>query len=70
MIRSKTLLALFALLLSASAFADAVTDWNSIALSGSAPFAGGNTWTQTRTLAHTHAAIFDAVNAIDAKYTG
>jgi hypothetical protein len=68
MIRPKALPALFALLLSASAFADAVTDWNSIALSASSPFAGGNTWTQTRTLAHTHAAIFDAVNAIDGKY--
>jgi len=68
MIRSKTLLALFAIWLPASTFADAVTDWNSIALSASSPFAGGNTWTQTRTLAHVHAAIFDAVNAIDGKY--
>lgn len=45
-----------------------VSDWNQVALNATALGAGGNTWYQTRTLAHMHAAIFDAVNAIDRRY--
>ena len=51
--------------------ADAVTDWNQIALNVThvtAAFAGG-AWFQVRTMAHVHAAIFDTVNAIERKYT-
>lgn len=58
-------------LAAASAHADVVTDWNQTALNAThatAAFAGG-AWFQARTLAHTHAAIFDTVNAIDRKYT-
>lgn len=53
------------------AHADVITDWNQTALNVThltAAFPGG-VWFQVRTLAHTHAAIFDTVNAIDRKYT-
>jgi hypothetical protein len=58
-------------LLPAQTRADAVTDWNQIALNVThvtAAFAGG-AWFQVRTMAHVHAAIFDTVNAIERKYT-
>lgn len=51
--------------------ADAVTEWNQTAVNVTnvtAAFAGG-AWFQARTLAHAHAAIFDAVNAIERRYT-
>jgi PAP2 superfamily len=51
--------------------ADVVTDWNQTALNVThltAAFPGG-IWFQVRTLAHTHAAVFDTVNTIDRKYT-
>ena len=45
--------------------ADVVTDWNNTAINATLTISG---FVQTRTLAHMHAAIFDAVNAIDRKY--
>jgi len=51
--------------------ADVVTDWNQTAIDVTHLTVGfgGGSWFQVRTLAHTHAAIFDAVNAIERKYT-
>ncbi len=50
--------------------ADVVTDWNTTAINVTQLAAGfpGGSFSQTRTLAHTHAAIFDTVNAIERKY--
>lgn len=65
-----TVVAAAVALASLSARADVVTDWNQITLDAThlvVGFAGGS-WFQVRTLAHTHAAIFDAVNAIERKY--
>jgi hypothetical protein len=48
--------------------ADAVTDWNEIAVATAA--AGGHRASEaSRTTALVHAAIFDAVNSIEARYT-
>ncbi len=51
-----------------AASADVVTDWNVTALNITQA-AGVNALYQFRALAITHAAIFDAVNAIDRRYT-
>jgi hypothetical protein len=51
-----------------TARADEVTDWNAIALARAVAAGQGNTL-QARTAAIVHAAIFDAVNAIDHRYT-
>jgi hypothetical protein len=53
------------------AHADAVTDWNQTAIDVTHLTVGfgGGSWSQVRTLAHMHAAIFDAVNAIEHRYT-
>lgn len=48
-----------------SAYADVVTEWNATAMEASAQT---NSLVQSRILAITHAAIFDAVNAIGGKY--
>lgn len=48
-----------------SAYADVVTDWNVTAMEVSAQT---STPVQSRALAITHAAVFDAVNAIEGKY--
>lgn len=63
---------LIVVLLAAAAFAniahaDVVTDWNVIATTN-APPAGQNAIQQSRTYAMTHAAIHDALNAIDRRY--
>lgn len=63
--------ALLALVLAAPLLhADGVTDWNTTAIQVTQLAAGfpGGSFSQTRTLAHTQAAIFDTVNAIDRKY--
>jgi hypothetical protein len=66
--RCLVLFALAALSLGASrhVFADAVTDWNAIAL---ATFASSGPPQQGRFAAIIHAAIFDSVNAIEPRYT-
>jgi hypothetical protein len=48
--------------------ADVVTDWNQTAIRAT-EIAGAPVPVQTRVMAMVHAAIFDAVNAIDGKYT-
>lgn len=48
--------------------ANAVVRWNSVALDAFAPTEGTNSLVQSRTLAIFHAAIHDAVNAIDRRY--
>jgi hypothetical protein len=50
-----------------SARADVVTDWNAIAMSTAA--AGGGPPQQGRVAAIVHAAVFDAVNGIEPRYT-
>ncbi len=50
-----------------TARADVVTDWNVIA-TANAPAAGKNAILQSRIYAMTHAAIHDALNAIDRRY--
>jgi hypothetical protein len=59
-----TLVAAFA----SPARADAVTDWNQVAVRAT-EIAGAPVPVQTRTMSIVHAAIFDAVNAVDRKYT-
>jgi hypothetical protein len=71
--RGQSLFATFALVtlcLSAplSARADVVTDWNAIALSTAAA-AGNNPPQQGRVASIVHAAVFDAVNGIEPRYT-
>ena len=61
------ILGLLALLLSHAALADAVLDWNEIALAQAAE-SGQIAPDATRTLAMVHVAIFDAVDAIDRRY--
>lgn len=67
--RCLTLFALAALSLAAplSAKADAATDWNAIALTTAAAVAQSSPQ-QGRTASITHAANFDAVNAIEPRY--
>ena len=57
-----------ALLAAATARADAVTDWNAIAIRATET-AGAPVPVQTRAMSLVHGAVFDAVNAIDRKYS-
>ena len=57
-----------AICLSGTARADVVTEWNEVAISA-AVAAGLNAPRHTRLFAMTHAAIHDALNAIDRRYT-
>ena len=59
-------LATFALTFIQSAKADIVTNWNAIATTAAAPVQG--VVPQTRTFAMMHAAVHDALNAIDRRY--
>lgn len=70
--RGRKLRLIVVTLLAAVAFAntaraDVVTDWNVIA-TANAPAAGKNAIQQSRIYAMTHAAIHDALNAIDRRY--
>src|SRR5262245_30632339 len=47
---------------------NAVTDWNAVALDALAPTEGTNPMMQSRTFAILHAAIHDALNAIDRRF--
>ena len=52
----------------ATAYADAVTDWNQIALEGlKAANTAGNPW--SRTMAMVHVAMSDAINSVQGRYT-
>jgi PAP2 superfamily len=53
--------------LTVGARADAVTDWNVIAINTIPPGVAGPP--QARILGYVHAAVFDAVNAVERKYT-
>ncbi len=64
---ARMLAALALLAVPFSAQADVVTDWNQTAIRAT-EIAGAPVPVQTRVLAMVHAAIFDAVNAIDRKY--
>jgi hypothetical protein len=64
---SSAWLTAFAVLLAASARADAVLDWNEAALAEVAA-AGQLPPDGARTMAMVHVAVFDAVNAIDRRY--
>jgi hypothetical protein len=55
-------------LLATLANADVVTDWNVTAIRAAATI-GISTGVQSRIMAMTHAAMFDAVNSIERKYT-
>jgi hypothetical protein len=58
------------IILSSTAKADVVTDWNQITLATQAAVSGGiRTPPASRALAMVHAAIYDSVNAIDRQYT-
>src|SRR5689334_3553733 len=48
--------------------ANAVTQWNAVATDAFVPSQGTNPMVQSRTLAIVHAAIHDAINAIDRRY--
>jgi hypothetical protein len=56
------------LLMTTLAHADAVTDWNETAIRAAASVGISTGW-QSRIVAITHAAIFDAVNSIERQYT-
>ncbi len=56
------------LLVAANARADAVTDWNVIAIRAT-EVAGAPVPVQTRAMSLVHAAVFDAVNSIEGKYS-
>ncbi len=60
--------ALIALTASASARADAVTDWNVNAVNALVGTAGQSPTVSTVHLAMVHAAVYDAVNSIDERY--
>ena len=60
--------AVAALLGATTARADAVTDWNVIAIRATET-AGAAVPVQTRAMSLVHAAVFDAVNAVERKYT-
>jgi hypothetical protein len=60
--------ALIVLGTASSARSDAVTDWNQIAIRAT-EIAGAPVPVQTRVMSIVHAAMFDAVNAIERKYT-
>ena len=64
---SLTLLVL--LLFNADAYADKVTDWNRIATMAQTNLNRTNNATIGTDLAYMHIAIYDAVNAIDGRYT-
>lgn len=51
-----------------SACADVVTDWNSLALNATHFNAGGNPFMQLRVLAQAHAAMADALNAVERRH--
>ena len=55
-------------LMTTLAHADAVTDWNETAIRAAASVGISTGW-QSRIVAITHAAMFDAVNSIERKYT-
>jgi hypothetical protein len=55
-------------LLATLAHADVVTDWNLTAIRAAATI-GISTGVQSRIMAMTHAAMFDAVNSIERQYT-
>jgi hypothetical protein len=55
-------------LLATLAHADVVTDWNVTAIRAAATI-GISTGVQSRLMAMTHAAMFDAVNSVERKYT-
>jgi hypothetical protein len=57
-------LAVLATAAAAPSLADPVTDWNTTAMAATP----GSSFMQVRTLAHMHAAVFDAVNAIERRY--
>ena len=58
------------IILSGTAKADVVTDWNQITLATQASVSGGiRTFVASRALAIVHAAIYDSVNAIDRRYS-
>jgi PAP2 superfamily len=50
-----------------AARADTITDWNRVAMSSVGTLGVGTGW-QSRVMAITHAAMFDAVNGIDPRY--
>jgi hypothetical protein len=50
------------------AYADAVTDWNRTAIRAAASIGISTGW-QSRIVAITHAAMYDAVNSIERQYT-
>ena len=56
------------LLMTPLAHADAVTEWNQTAIRAAASIGISTGW-QSRIVAITHAAMFDAVNTIERKYT-
>ena len=56
------------LLVTTLAHADAVTEWNQTAIRAAASIGISTGW-QSRIVAITHAAMFDAVNSIERKYT-
>ena len=63
------LLALCLLYSPASAGADEVTDWNAIAVTAAVSNAGKGPPASVIDLAYMHAAMYDAVNAIDGRYS-
>lgn len=63
-----TLAAASALLFTPTCFADAILDWNEVALA-EVIVAGQTPPEGARTMAMVHVAMFDAVNAIDRRYT-
>jgi PAP2 superfamily len=64
----RTLLVIALLIIPAAAAADAVTEWNEIAVATAAAGKHGAS-DASRTTALVHAAIFDAVNGVEARYT-
>jgi len=64
----RSVLLAVALTVPVPAFADVVTDWNQTAIRAT-EIASAPVPVQTRVMSIVHAAIFDAVNAVDRKYT-
>ena len=67
-IRSCLILCVLWPLFATLAYADAVTDWNETAISAAASIGISTGW-QSRIVAIAHAAMFDATNSIERKYT-